>query len=87
MVRGYASPARTPLISRETFALFIEPQWDAPLAPPSGIEYEAIFSGRDESGLIPPLRARLPRVPVRFGDLLRDSTQVYYAHNNPDAKE
>mmetsp|Transcript_4015 Transcript_4015/g.12393 ORF Transcript_4015/g.12393 Transcript_4015/m.12393 type:complete len:281 (+) Transcript_4015:431-1273(+) len=84
MVRGHASPRRTPLISRETFALFIEPHWDAPLAPPAGTPYDAIFEGRPESSLIPPLRTRLGAVPVPFGDLLRASSQMYYAHNNPE---
>jgi len=86
MVRGYISPIGTPLISRETFALFIEPQWDAQLNPPPQTPYEAIFKGRAESKLIPPLRARLHTVPTLFGDLLRDSSQTYYAHNNPDSR-
>jgi hypothetical protein len=84
MVRGYASPRHSPLICRETFALFIEPQWDASLAPPAGTPYSSIFEDRPESSLIPPLRTRLPAVPVPFGDLLRESSKIYYAHNNPE---
>ncbi len=85
-MRGHASLPGEPSVCRETFALFVEPQWDATIGPPPGTDPAAIFRGRSESSVIPSLRARLPKVPVAFGDLLRDSSAIYYAHNNPDTE-
>eukprot|EP00440_Ansanella_granifera_P026403 gb/GFBE01028681.1/.p1 GENE.gb/GFBE01028681.1/~~gb/GFBE01028681.1/.p1 ORF type:complete len:392 (+),score=88.81 gb/GFBE01028681.1/:1-1176(+) len=73
-------------LCRETFAMFIEPQWDAPIGPPPGVGYEEVL--RDEEvELIPPLSKRLKRTPpdapsVVFGQYLADSFQEYYKHNN-----
>lgn len=73
-------------VCRETFALFIEPQWDAAIAPPKGVGYDAVLK-EEESELIPPLSNRLKRTPpdvtpVVFGEYLADSFQEYYKHNN-----
>jgi isopenicillin N synthase-like dioxygenase len=84
MVKGYTSPVGAPKLSRETFAIFIQPNWDGLLAPPPKVEYSAIFEGREESKLIPALRARLPNVPATFGDFLQGSFKHYYEMNNPD---
>jgi len=43
-------------------ALFIEPQWDAAIAPPKGVGYDAVLK-EEESELIPPLSNRLKRTP------------------------
>merc|ERR1712136_668749 len=75
-------PAQAPegaRLCRDTFAMFIQPMWDAAISPPDAVDYEAIFVGREESHLIPPLRRRLPKVPVEFGQLLGDSFAEYYA--------
>eukprot|EP00438_Fugacium_kawagutii_P018161 Skav206361 [mRNA] locus=scaffold3448:311571:317329:- [translate_table: standard] len=73
-------------ICRESFALFIEPQWDAAIAPPTGVGYDAVLK-EEESELIPPLSKRLKRTPpdvtpVVFGEYLADSFEEYYKHNN-----
>jgi hypothetical protein len=130
MVKGHVRKEGEPKISRETFAVFIEPSWDGLLEPPtisaekmksnnfnnsssttspassdsekslsskesentSGDEavasisqasFDAIFKGREESKLIPPLRTRLEKVPVKFGDFLQNSFKLYYEMNNP----
>jgi len=82
MVRGHVSKPGEPKVCRETFATFIQPQWDGELAPPPGVAYDGIFRGREESALIPPLRSRLKDVPVKFGDILQESAAIYYEHNN-----
>lgn len=84
MVKGYTSPVGAPKLSRETFAIFIQPNWDGLLHPPQDVAYESIFKGREESKLIPPLRARLPNVPSTYGDFLQGSFKHYYEMNNPD---
>jgi len=86
MVRGHVS-TEGPRLCRDTFAMFIQPMWDAAISPPDAVDYEAIFVGREESHLIPPLRRRLPKVPVEFGQLLGDSFAEYYAMNNGPADE
>lgn len=85
-VRGHKAKAGEPALTRETFALFMEPNWDYAIGPPSGVSYESVLQG-EESVLIPPLSRRLHLDPttntVDFGKLLGDSFQLYYAHNNP----
>jgi len=87
-VRGYV-PKPDELvqaISRESFALFMEPQWDMAIGPPEGATYEDVLRG-EEREVIPPLSKRLQPDPetqtVEFGKLLGDSFQEYYKHNNP----
>mmetsp|Transcript_22852 Transcript_22852/g.65966 ORF Transcript_22852/g.65966 Transcript_22852/m.65966 type:complete len:375 (+) Transcript_22852:45-1169(+) len=82
-VKAFAARRGEPKVSRETFACFIEPQWDGMLAPPAGVPFQAIFKGREESTRIPPLRMRLKEVPMSFGDFLGQSSAIYYEHNNP----
>merc|ERR1712046_4501 len=69
MVKGYISKGGEPKLSRETFAVFIQPNWDGLLEPPmaGSLGYEMIFQGRTESKLIPALRERLKNVPTTFG--------------------
>jgi len=81
MVRGHATPVGAPKVCRETFACFIEPHWDGVLEPPTGSEFEAIFKGREESKLIPPMRSRLQKGDT-FGKFLNRSFEHYYRHNN-----
>lgn len=85
-VRSHERKAGERPVCRETFALFIEPQWDAAIAPPKGVGYDAVLK-EEESELIPPLSKRLKRTPpdvtpVVFGEYLADSFQEYYKHNN-----
>ena len=71
--------ARGRPISRDAFALFVEPNWDYPLRPPAGVDLATVY-GPPEIGdpLIPPLQSRLPRVPVDFAQFLSDSAREYY---------
>lgn len=79
-------------VSRETFACFIQPNWDGVLEPAKFTReeaslvspYERIFEGRAESKVIPPLRKRLDKVPVTFGDFLQGSIKEYYKKDNPN---
>lgn len=84
-VRGHKPQPGEAKICRETFALFIEPQWDASIAPPSGVSYDEVLRG-EEAELIPPLSRRLKLPPgqreILFGTLLENSFQEYYQHNN-----
>lgn len=81
-VAAHVSANGTRNISRETFALFIEPQWDKAIGPPPSRSYEHIFQG-EERELIPPLSRRLLGLPVTFGHFLGQSFREYYRHNNP----
>lgn len=87
-VRSPVAKAGDRPLCRETYALFIEPQWDAVIQPPAGVSYEEVLRG-EETELIPPLSKRL-KLPegqrsVVFGKLLADSFQEYYQHNNAGA--
>lgn len=64
-------------VSRESFALFVEPNWDEPLQPPPGYELGDVLD-LEYGDLIPPLRRRLPNVPVDFAQFLADSVREYY---------
>ncbi|OLQ12019.1 hypothetical protein AK812_SmicGene4122 [Symbiodinium microadriaticum] len=85
-VRSHQRSPGDKAICRETFALFIEPQWDAPIGPPKGVGYDAVLE-EEEQELIPPLSKRLKRTPpdvspVVFGEYLGSSFEEYYKHNN-----
>eukprot|EP00931_Biecheleriopsis_adriatica_P050262 TRINITY_DN29091_c0_g1_i1.p1 TRINITY_DN29091_c0_g1~~TRINITY_DN29091_c0_g1_i1.p1 ORF type:complete len:385 (-),score=74.12 TRINITY_DN29091_c0_g1_i1:58-1191(-) len=80
-VRAHQRREGEPAICRDTFALFIEPQWDADIGPPEGVLHEEVLKD-EEVELIPPLSKRLKRTPVEFGKYLADSFQEYYKHNN-----
>jgi len=84
-VRGHISDPGALQVSRESFALFMEPQWDMAIGPPEGASYEDVLRG-EEGDLIPPLSKRLNPDPqtgtVEFGKLLGDSFAEYYKHNN-----
>lgn len=87
-VRGHTPrPGEEPLC-RETFALFMEPQWDAAIGPPRGVGYDAVLrDDQEDEQLIPPLAKRMridePAGTVDFGRLLHESFMAYYRHNNP----
>eukprot|EP00629_Pelagomonadales_sp_RCC1024_P015074 CAMPEP_0119293282 /NCGR_PEP_ID=MMETSP1329-20130426/45772_1 /TAXON_ID=114041 /ORGANISM="Genus nov. species nov., Strain RCC1024" /LENGTH=359 /DNA_ID=CAMNT_0007294145 /DNA_START=59 /DNA_END=1135 /DNA_ORIENTATION=+ len=52
-------------ISREAFALFIEPGWDEPMQVPEGCGLGDVLAPDDDrADIIPPLRKRLKEVPV-----------------------
>jgi len=86
-VQGHISRPGEVMVSRESFALFMEPQWDSCIGPPKGASYEDVLRG-EEVKLIPPLSKRLKPDPntkqVEFGKLLGDSFTEYYKHNNPE---
>lgn len=84
MVRGHVCQPGGPKICRETLACFIQPHWDGELGPPEGASFDDIFKGRAESVLIPPLRQRLQKVPLTFGQLMNQSIPVYYSWNNDE---
>ena len=90
-------------VSRDAFALFVEPNWDFPLRPPPGFRLKDVYAennqgwkktlfsrlkrkrqaaGHEEeeraAPLIPPLKKRLPKVPVDFAQFLADSVKEYY---------
>lgn len=82
-VRGHNSSGGLPLC-RDTFALFMEPQWDAFIEPPRGVGYDEVLRN-EEIDIIPPLSKRLKlgdQRSIMFGKLLEDSFAEYYAHNN-----
>lgn len=65
--------------SRESFALFIEPDWDEPMCVPEGCDLDCVLAPDDKrSDIIPPLRSRLKQVPVAFAKFLSDSVAEYY---------
>jgi len=73
--------ARGRPISRDAFALFVEPNWDYPLSPPPGFTLDDVYGAAataSEEALIPPLRTRLPKAPVDFAQFLADSAKEYY---------
>ncbi|CAJ1356301.1 unnamed protein product [Effrenium voratum] len=88
-VRPLAGKQERP-ICRETFALFIEPQWDAPIGPPEGVGYDSVLK-EEESELIPPLSKRLKitkdAAPVIFGEYLGDSFKDCTTISTTDALE
>mmetsp|Transcript_20751 Transcript_20751/g.48185 ORF Transcript_20751/g.48185 Transcript_20751/m.48185 type:complete len:360 (-) Transcript_20751:68-1147(-) len=83
-VKGHLSKEGEPQVSRESFALFMEPQWDKEIGPPKGAQRCDVLRGA-EGELIPPLDRRWKpdeQGLVSFGKLLGDSFQEYYKHNN-----
>lgn len=84
-VRSHKAAAGGAPISREAFALFIEPQWDASIGPPGGANVKDILEN-EETELIPPLSKRLQLNQhdntVLFGDYLANSIKFYYEHSN-----
>ncbi|KAJ8607978.1 hypothetical protein CTAYLR_008240 [Chrysophaeum taylorii] len=76
VVAGTASTHRN--ISRESFAIFVEPNWDEKLKPPPGRSLPDVYAAAHADALIPPLPTRLPKVPVEFAQFLADSVREYY---------
>lgn len=65
-------------VSRDTFAVFVEPNWNEPLSPPPGSGLKDVYADEHASDVIPPLRDRLRKVPVDFAQFLADSVREYY---------
>jgi len=67
-------------ISRETFAVFMEPQWDASMNLPAGAKAEEILKGSSSRDLppgVPPLGSRwLPTMD--FGEFTEKTLKSYY---------
>ncbi|KAL1530859.1 hypothetical protein AB1Y20_001753 [Prymnesium parvum] len=65
-------------LSREAFALFVEPHWDEQIGTADSLRalHEADAANGD---VIPPLSRRLRKLPVEFGQFLADSFAEYYA--------
>ncbi|KAH8053847.1 hypothetical protein JL722_9327 [Aureococcus anophagefferens] len=54
-------------VSRESFALFVEPDWDEAMQVPTGCSLDAVLAPDDaRADIIPPMRSRLTEVPVAF---------------------
>ena len=71
-------------ISRESFALFVEPHWDYPIG--DAADLAALHEGdRANDDVIPPLARRLKALPVEFGKFLVDSISEYYNHDQKGA--
>ncbi|KAH8068709.1 hypothetical protein JL721_6571 [Aureococcus anophagefferens] len=66
-------------VSRESFALFVEPDWDEAMQVPTGCSLDAVLAPDDaRADIIPPMRSRLTEVPVAFAKFLADSIAQYY---------
>ena len=66
-------------VSRESFALFVEPDWDEAMQVPTGCSLDAVLAPDDaRADIIPPMRSRLTEVPVAFAKFLTDSIAQYY---------
>lgn len=65
-------------VSRDSFAVFVEPHWTEPLRPPPGRSLSDIYARGHADDVIPPLRDRLPQVPVQFAQFLADSVARYH---------
>lgn len=64
--------------SRDSFAVFVEPNWDEMLRPPPGRGLNDVYAKDYATDLIPPLEKRLRKVPVEFAQFLADSVKEYY---------
>ena len=67
-----------PGLSREAFALFVEPHWDEQIGAAHKLQDLHAADARN-GDVIPPLSRRLTSVPVEFGQFLEDSFLEYYA--------
>jgi len=81
-VRGCAVPH----VSRATFAVFMEPEWDYPMQVPEGVEPSALQSSSATSFLpkgVPPLRSRwgtadCPFTTCDFGQFTDSTLKAYH---------
>merc|ERR1711904_287265 len=77
-VRNHVSAK--PLVSRESFAMSINPQWDAEIGPPKGSSLKDVTHGQWPK-VIPPLskriRVALKKGKVQFGKLLDESYKAF----------
>ncbi|CEL97988.1 unnamed protein product [Vitrella brassicaformis CCMP3155] len=73
----------TPNTCRESLALFMEPNWDDCMSPPSGTSPADVIGPEKPSEKVPPLAERWVDGQT-FGDFLKRSFERYYAHNNPN---
>lgn len=67
-------------VSRETFAVFMEPNWDEPMTFPVGLDVEAVQSQSSAANLpsgVPPLRLRW-KPSQSFGEFTSATLQSYY---------
>jgi len=75
-VRGSNMPG----ISRETFAVFMEPMWDEPMAMPEGVSPEEAQSQSASKTLpkgVPPLSSRWEE-SMTFGEFTKSTLKAYY---------
>lgn len=64
-------------ISRESFALFVEPHWDEKIGTDEKLHALHAADAANHN-VIPPLSRRLHKLPVEFGQFLSDSYREYY---------
>ena len=67
-------------LSRESFALFVEPHWDDPIGVAERLHALHIADAANDD-VIPPLARRLKKLPVEFGQFLEDSFVEYYSRS------
>jgi len=69
----------TPGVSRETFAMFMEPEWPEPMDPPKGVDYKKTLEGADVASLpkgVPALGRRW-RAGQDFGVFTKVTLESY----------
>ena len=65
-------------MSRESFALFVEPHWDEEIGAHDKLHALHVADAANDD-VIPPLSRRLRKLPVEFGQFLSDSYIEYYS--------
>lgn len=75
MVRGLSTSG----VSREQFALFMEPHWTCPLSVPCGGSRQATLDAQVPCSDVPALAARWKEDGTEFGQFLADSFAAFYA--------
>jgi isopenicillin N synthase-like dioxygenase len=78
-VRGAAGPHSVG-VSRETMAVFMEPQWDEPMSIPPGTNKESVTRGSAAQHLppgVPPLSSRWDE-SYDFGKFTEETLRAYY---------
>jgi hypothetical protein len=67
-------------VSRETFAVFMEPMWDESMAIPAGTKEEDVTRGSGSNNLppsVPPLASRWKQ-NMDFGQFTSETLKSYY---------
>ena len=78
MATPHAVRKGMPGLSRESFALFVEPHWDERIGAHDKLHALHTADAANDD-VIPPLSRRLRRLPIEFGQFLSDSYIEYYS--------